>query len=420
MRRIQFLAVALAALATAFAWPTPLRAASSLDRTFGTPELGASARQRALGGAGTVLDHGAFALIDNPAALALATGSSAQLTGVVQRASENRFVPLFDTFDSFVDETAIAVNDHVYASVNGGVVLVRPEFYGTVVSIGRFARYDPRYDYFDERRSTATTDQIVAERYIRTRGTLDALVVGAARALPYGTTVGLALHRYAGEINSRDALVPRDLTVTARVLESRRSLRGMSLGLGATGRLNERVTLGLAWESGARVVDDFTDWVDGAQVSGQLSSRNAYLPPRVVAGGAYRPRNALRSTFATDLIWTGWSSVTDAVAPTRRPTDTWDVRFGLEHVYLDGLPGRIGFRYERSPVLVGADRVWFTFGAGWLVPAYAVDAALEVGKRTSRQEPVWPRVEQGSAVGTGQDRVEDTLVRLTFGIDLRF
>ena len=35
-------------------------------------------------------------------------------------ASENRFVPIFDTFDSFVDENAIAVNDKEYGTLQGG------------------------------------------------------------------------------------------------------------------------------------------------------------------------------------------------------------------------------------------------------------------------------------------------------------
>src|SRR5690348_17914631 len=112
-------AATLAALALAGALAAPPAAAASfLDRAFGTPELGVSARLRGLGGAGGALGDGGLGLLDNPVSPLLSgttgarRGGTLQLSGGLARASENRFVPLYDTFDSYVHETAIAVNDH--------------------------------------------------------------------------------------------------------------------------------------------------------------------------------------------------------------------------------------------------------------------------------------------------------------------
>lgn len=408
--------IAAAALAGALA--PAAYAATALDRAYGTPELGLSARVRAMGGAGSVLNQGAYSLADNPAALVGVRGTTASLAVASARVSENRMVPLFDTFDSYVHETAIAVNDHLYGNVRGGLAWTAPALRGVVLAAGAWDRYDPRYDYRDERRTTATTDQIVSERDITTTGTLRALSGGAGVPLPHGIRLGAAFNVYTGRIRHRDALIPRTNGVTGRVTAERRDLSGVSGTLGSAFRLGERIDAGVAWESGPRLRDRYDVSID--DLTSQSAERDVYLPPRVTMGAAYRPRNALRSVFAVDAVWTPWSNVTDPDRPTVKLRDTWDVRFGLEHLYAAGLPGRIGFRYERSSELREADRVWFTFGAGWRIAASQLDAGVELGKRTSRQEPVWSRDEQASAVGAGLDRVDDTIARFTLGADWSF
>jgi long-subunit fatty acid transport protein len=415
MKRI--LTLSLAILIGAASWA---RGSTFLDRPYGTPELGLSARARAMGGTGAALDLGPSSLVDNPAALTLASRSSVQLTSGVARASENRFVPLFDTFDSYVDETAIAVNDHLYGSLQGGVLLDPRWRTDLILAAGLFERYDPRYDYGDERRTTATTDQIVAERFIRTRGILRSVSVGAALALPHGSAVGLALHGYFGTLSERDALVPRASGISGRVLEQDRRLSGVSVALGGLATVNERLTVGVCAESGPRLHDDYTAWRDDSVVSEPRSSGELRLPYRLQAGAAYRPRNTHRTTFALDVVYMPWSEVDDDLVAQTAPLDTWDVRFGLEHVYYNALPGRIGFRYARSYALREADRATFTFGVGYRVERFRLDLAGEVGRRNSRQEPLWPRDEQGPAVGTGRDRVEDTVARVTFGVEADF
>jgi len=142
-------------LAASLAAAVPADADTFLDRGYGTPVAGLSPRVRAMGGAAAALGNGAYGLVDNPATVALLRGSQVQVAGAVARLSENRFVPLYDTFGSYVSEAAVATNDHDYPSVNGGVVLDRLDHEGVMVAAGVFERFDPRYDYFDERRSTA-------------------------------------------------------------------------------------------------------------------------------------------------------------------------------------------------------------------------------------------------------------------------
>lgn len=393
---------------------------SSLDSYFGTPELGSSVRSRSMGGAGSALDQGAYSLIDNPAGLAIVRGSRFDLGVSLTRASESRMVPLFDTFDSYVDDAAIAINTHQYAALTGGAVWDPGFARGVTFGFGIFDRYDPRYDYYDERRSTSSSDQLLAERFISTRGVVRGASLGAAIPVRPGSAVGVAFNWYAGEITNRDALVPHASTSSASVTELERSLSGFSMTIGGSARIDERLRVALAVESRPHLDNDYTQTENGAVVSPTASSTDFVLPLRVQGGVAFQPRNTQRTTFALDVIWMDWSSVDDALQPGVRLIDTWDVRFGLEHVYYNRLPGRIGFRYARSYAQTEADRAALTLGIGYRIQHLTIDLGGEVVKRTSWQEPVWPRDEQGPAVGAGNDRVEDTSARITLGIQAAF
>jgi hypothetical protein len=394
--------------------------ASFLDRPWGTPEAGLSARSRAMGGAGVASANGVYSLADNPAALVLAADSRASVVGGVMRASENRFVPLFDTFDSYVDEAAIAVNDHAYASLTGGVAWDPRRWRGVRFAAGVLDRLDPRYDYYDERRTTATTDVVVSERFIRTRGVLRSASFGAALPLDFGPGIGVAFHRWFGTIEDRDALVPRATTVSGRVTELSRRISGHSFSLGAAWRASERLDVGVSYETAPRLHEDYALVRDDSVLSPPESNVDARLPSRLLLGVAYRPRNAFRTTFALDAVYTPWSDLKDPLLPDAAFLDTWDIRVGLEHIYYNALPGRIGFRYARAYALREADRAAFTFGIGHRVGRVAIDLTGELGKRVSRQAPLWPRDEQGPAVGTGRDRVEDTLLRVFVGAEMGF
>jgi len=326
-------------------------------------------------------------------------------------------VPLFDTFDSYVDDAAISVNDHVYGSLQGGVVVDRSVRERVILAAGVFDRYDPRYDYRDERRTTATSDDLLAERFIRTRGVLRAASVGVAVPLPHGLGAGLALNGYFGTFEDRDALVAHASTVSGRVVETERDLRGFTVTLGGAWRANERVDLGIAWESRPKLRDEYVVHEDGATTAARDDLR---LPYRLQAGVAYRPRNTFRTTFVMDGVFEPWSDAEDPWSPGQELQDAWDVRFGLEHLYLDAVPGRIGFRFARPYASKEADRATFTFGAGFNAGRWALDVSTEVGKAISRQAPLWPRDEQPAAVGAGMDRVEDTLVEVHLGARLDF
>jgi hypothetical protein len=168
------------------------------------------------------------------------------------------------------------------------------------------------------------------------------------------------------------------------------------------------------------LTQDLTVWRDDVDVTPTGLDDQLLLPYRLHGGVAYRPRNTFRTTFVADAIWMPWSDVHDPAAPGVRLLDTWDVRFGLEHIYYNTLPGRIGFRYQRSSMMREADRAAITWGLGFRASRVRLDVGGEVAKRISRQEPLWARAEQSGAVGAGLDRVEDTTLGMHAGVQWEY
>ncbi len=412
----------------------PAHAFSFLDRAYGTPEAGFSARSRAMGGAGAAMGNGTYSLMDNPAAMVLTPGTRAQIEGSLSRASENRFVPLFDTFDSFVDETAIAVNDNGYGGVQGGFVLDRWGKRGILVSVGIFNRYDPRFDYLDELRSQDVGDTLLNNKIITSEGMLRSLSAGVALPLGEGSSLGAAVNYYFGTFTDRRALVRFPTSFyssgTDTVLE--RKLDGFSVTIGALAHVDERLDVGASIETAPKLHDDYTLWYNGVEVSPENSNADLTLPLRVQGGLAYRPRNTFETTFAADVVYMPWSELKDKLPADILQSDyglpatlndTWQGRFGIEHIFYNNLPARIGFRFGDSYGMTEAQTSAFTFGFGYVIDQMKLDVSGEVSKRVSRQDPVRSRGDlnnQNFGVGASKDRVEDTLVRIHFGVDYAF
>ncbi len=429
IRKTTFILVAgLAALAV------DASAFTFLDRSYGTPQLGISARSRGMGGTGVALGNGSYSLIDNPAAMVLSRGTRVDFLAGLNRVSEDRLVSLYDTFDSFVDENAIAVNDHRYGTINAGFVLDEWGEKGVLLSGGYFTRYDPRYDYSDERRTTNTSDEIINQLFIETSGIVQMIALGAAYQFDKGIGVGLAVNYYWSDYKDRVALVPRNPNSAAGVSQVNRRLNGWSATLGGLVEVNERITVGGSFETKASLDNDFTVFENGEDVTGDPGNGKLEYPLRVQGGLTYRPRNSYKTTFAFDLLYTPWTDLVDDTPAAQDPTgadgvdlyppttleDTWEARFGLEHIFYNNLPARIGFRYGESYALREANNVTFTFGVGYIVDNITIDIALEIYKRESRQTPVRPRDEQGPAVGLGRDKVDDSMITGTLGATYLF
>src|SRR6185295_3072142 len=137
-------------------------------------------------------------------------------------------------------------------------------------------------------------------------------------------------------------------------------------------------------------------------------------------GVAYRPRNSLRTTFSLDVARTYWEDLEDPILkanplialPDLR--NTYEYRFGLEHIFYNDLPARIGFYYREAYAADEVDDAGIAFGSGYRFEKFDVGIAADVSKRNSRQNAITPR----QTADPKQDRVQDSLLKGS--IDVRW
>jgi hypothetical protein len=410
-------------------------ATTFLDTSFGTPVGGTSARSLALGSTGVSLHTGSEALFFNPAVLVPeAKYGEIDLTIGATQATEDRLVPLYDSFMSFVDETAVAVNRNVYGNVSGGGIWRLPAETPMAIGVGVFERFDFDYDYFEEFRDpdvdSDPRDRLIQEREWIVDGRLWTTSAGYAAEVWNRLQFGGALHRWSGDVQ-RDVAVNDFDTGRHRIDTVKQELEGWGWTVGGWGRVTDRLDLGASFEGPVTLDGSRTVIVTSGAVGQSDSIATTGAPaevdyPAVLRlGGTYHPRNVLRTTFTLEVERRFWEQldvpVIGAVGDTVAVRDTWDFRMGLEHVFYNNLPVRFGFRYLENYADPESERSIFSAGIGYRVGGFELDVTGLYHRQTSRQDFLFdPSYGTMFLVPGAQERVEDTVLELMLGASRRF
>jgi hypothetical protein len=419
-------------LACAFA---PAAGASTfLDTHFGTPVGGASARSLALGSTGVSLHTGSEALFFNPAVLVPdARYGEVDLTVGVTQANEDRLVPLFDSFDSFVDETVVALNRNTYGTASGGAVWRVPGAWPMAIGAGVFERFDFDYDYTEEFRDPNSQnmprDRILQNRELRVDGRLRTLSAGYAAEILTGVQTGASLHRWIGDVKAVERV--QDFTNGRRRADSiEQDLEGWGWSVGAWGRVGDRIDLGASFE-GPTTLDGDRSVVLRSGAGSQpdsvvttASSPETEYPGVLRFGATYHPRNVLRTTFSIEMERRFWEQLDEPVigipGDTVQARDTWELRVGLEHVFYSGVPLRFGFRYLENYADAESERAIFSAGVGYRIAGFAVDVTGLYHRQTSRQEFLFDPSYLTFQAPNSREKVEDSMVQLILGVSRAF
>jgi len=431
MRSMRILGATLTALALTLGTGTA-SALTILDAGFGSPNGGASPRSQAMGSTGAALYQGSQGLFFNPATLMPETQWGAvDFTLGVSQANEDRLVPLWDSFNSYVDDTIVASNRNRYGTLNGGAILRLPST-AMALAVGVFDRYDFQYDYYEEFRNPSGTDpaadrdRIIELRTIGQDGTLRSLSAGYSAELFGRMKLGLAAHRYTGE-PSREVRQVNYQTSTTTVTRVEQELDGWGWSLGGWGQPTERMDIGVSFE-GAFSLDGSQSTLSSVTGSPDVTTagnRSVDYPGTLRFGAAYHPRNRLRTTFVVEMERRFWESldspVTSVFGDTLQVQDTWDLRVGLEHVFYTNLPVRFGFRYLQNYADTESERAIYSAGVGYRAAGFAFDVTGLLHRQTSRQEFLFDPsyLSNYRAPGT-TEKVEDTIVQLVVGVSRGF
>jgi hypothetical protein len=410
-----------------------------LDIQYGTPRPVALPRSLAMGGTGVAWMQGSQAVVNNPAALALYDKRFGVDVGLgFWHAGENRSVPLYDSFESYVRENIFALNRNTYGDIQGGLLWRVYDEIPMTVAFGVYDRFDFDYNYFEEIRdpsgfSPDPRDQIFRTHEWNVDGRIRSASVGYGSQVWGPTHMGVAVHRYFGSTtNTRRVVAIRTPSDGVQEQSVAQDFEGWGYSVGAHGSPNAHLDLAVNWEGeflvrGTRTVDSLDTSVSNPQDVTGSSEEWVRYPGTLTFGATYRPRNILRTTFSVEAVRRFWENLEDSTIDGAAPVhlrDTWDLRLGLEHIFYNQMPLRFGFRFVENYADPTSDRSIYSAGIGYTIAEWQVDVTGQYGRQTSRQEFLFDRsvTSQGDVFNPpdGDTRVDDSVVSLVVGVSRGF
>jgi len=373
---------------------------------------------------GTALFRGGFSAAINPALLSVAGGWRIDGAGALSQDHEDRFQPLYDSFNSYVTDTAIASNRHHFfdSGFAASRRLTGPFAFGAALTTAYAFDYEFSEELRDPNTQSDPRDRITEERLWRLSGSLRDLGAGISWQAGPHVAFGAAFHYVFGTIGDqhrrRFFLTPEDSYSDDASWDA----DGIRATYGVRIHPGERVELGFAVTTPMDVTGDVTTIASTASpdtITATVTGHKIRYPVRLRAGLAYFPRSNPRTVFAADVVYDEWSELTDDTAPGMRPLeDTMDVRVGVQHTFYNGVPITFGFRHADSYADNEAGTSMFTSSVGIPYQGGMFSVGTELSKVTSVQEHVFPYPSGYSTAPTA--RVESTRFRVSAGFRYQF
>lgn len=320
---------------------------------IGNRIINLDARSAALGSAATAGGNNLADMMLNPANISyLDDNINAQLSFDVNGVTENRTMPLFNFFDSYVDDATYASNFDMFGhfAVFGHYRRNFDYFdFDLALSYRPFTSYDGYYE--EQVRNNEGSDfdnypPILATNFIRSEGNLYALAAAAAISFDRGTdlfgksSLALEIMNLSGDQLLEKEIVWSEYAHENAVVQDlyqmrERSMEAMHYRIGVRTAISGRVGLGLMYVPSTNL--DVTDEVAGE------ADEDIVLPSSFRIGLVYMPRNILRTYVNADVEFVQWPDTDEHLF------DAVNYYVGLEHQFPHTVPFRLGFRYEISP-----------------------------------------------------------------------
>lgn len=410
-----------------FSFAATCGAVPQLESPYGGQSAYLLPEINAMGGTGVTLYRGGMSGLLNPAMLTAETGMRFDLAGRLDHEDEDRYQPLYDTFNSYVTDIVIASNRH--DQYGTGFALARRLTCGSqplVASLSLADRYEFDYAFEEEIRDpdsgSTPRDQILENRSLVVDGTLRDLTLGLATDVRPGYSLGIALNYAFG---SRDETWSRRYyrepsDTLSYVRESNWDPAGVNVTVGARVRIDARLELGAAYETPLSAEGDLSDGFDDAEPA--TSEVTVRYPGEYRVGFALRPRNTPRTTVAGEVAYREWSALEDSrVEGDMHLQDVLDVRFGVEHTFTNAMRMMFGFRHYDSYLAREVGTSVFTGGVGTPVAGGGLVVSLELNKLTAGDQAHIFTYPDGvdsygnPITGLPTARVEDMRLRLGIG-----
>jgi hypothetical protein len=409
---------------------------------YGDQMAWSSPEINAMGNTGTAVYRGGLSNIFNPAFLVAEKGKRLDASISLDQEHEDRFQPLFDSFDSWVVDTAIASNrNHYWQTGFAYAFNAGSEDQPVGIGVSLADRYGFGYNFDEELRNPSpfppgqgepARDMLIEERARKVTGTIRTLSVGVGSEINEGISFGAALHYAFGDL--KDVRSVRDYVDTDGDDSYRSELgfevSGVSHSLGIRAVVTERVEIGVAWESALEVKGEnrfsLSDPTGQIETGGRHQSIR--YPDMFRIGLTFRPQTNPRTVFTIEAEYKPWSELENSGVSgegnnPQNLNDVTDVRVGLEHLFYNDMPLRFGFRHFDSYADRDAGTSVFSAGVGAPVGNGMLTASLELSKLASMLPHQFPYPDDFFGDNFRADpyaRVEDTRFRVGVGYKMEF
>ncbi len=390
--------------------------------TYGQQAVFFNARSMALGGSGIAGAKAVHGAALNPALLTRSEKDvQFSVSGLMHKLEEDRSFPYYDNFGGFVDYGSFAFNDNWYGDFQFSAIARIPnETIGNlVVGLSLNNISDFNYEYVEEVRTTGFSDAILAYNRIESDGVFRNFLLSVALQPVENISVGISLGLISGEVDQAAAIDSVDDSMqNIRMLE-RNNLTidntAIQASFGATMQVNPFLKLGATvtlpvtlslknsyrWDTQnttlPRIIGfnnpiqlSFSEGTSGFDsVATAKFTREIKWPLQLGFGGEYRFTNVLQALISFDFRYTFWSDFEDDLVDKTGFEDSWRVSSGIEHIFFDNMPFRVGFSHGTLREGREFTRTVFTVGTGMQFDKFTIDISGAYSELTYNQRDMF-------------------------------
>lgn len=379
-----------------------------------------TARSLAMGGAGLARGNAFLASTHNPALVVNSEGVIAINGGFrLKNLEEDRAFPYRDSFGGFVDFGSYYFQNNWYGSMYGQIVYA-PDFVELMnlhISTGYLPFIDFNYNYFEEVRSTGFDDDLLAYNIMDSEGQLFAIPVNIA-IQPIGQlSIGIGISFLTGELTSDKRIVSKSSKLTdideSLSFENKFDNIPLVTTFGATYNYDERLAFAFAYRLPFNLKTTAKFEKMGVDTTIAFSrQRDVEYPARLGFGFDYRFENVLAAQIMIDYYYEFWSEFKDSWNSNLNFEDTYNIRVGIEHVFFDGVPFRVGLSFGTLREDKSLTQTTFSLGTGLIFKNIHVDFAVGYSNNQFFQDDLYDnsKYDPNFETRTEPDRINWTQV----------
>lgn len=352
---------------------------SVADYYLGNHVSNYGARNLAMGNTGVFDTVSPMSISLNPANLTMLNGRvGLSATGLFSRNEDNRSIPMYNSFDAFIDDATINSNIKLYDDYGFAGY---GKYNLNKIKLGLGIHYLPVVNFkgtFDEEvRNNRNSDndgypEIIAFNEIDNAGKLNALgfTLGGGYDIDNDTSaqVGITINSLNGESKIQKSIKWTEFAMLQSInhpslrrnvlpdslYTSKADLSGTQIKIGTALKVSSRLGIGLAYSLKSKFDrDNKINVVYGPDTTLTVpaTSQNIHptlidttytdkyvLPARLRIGFNYQPRNIMKTYFNTEIEYVKWTDISDKF------DNSWNIHVGVEHEVINRIPLRLGFQ----------------------------------------------------------------------------